>query len=111
MMTKQSWPLVLGVDISAHSLKYVLLRRKGKNLKIEAFGRYRFDGSELEPYEVAQRSVEWLYGKHPGLKKAKAVIGISGGKVVVKTESFPKLSRKELLQTIFYELVGQNTLQ
>ena len=97
-----SWPLVLGVDISNHSLKYVLLRRKGKNLIVEAFGRYVYETNGMDPNALAHQAVSWLFQKHKELRKAKIIVGLGGGKVVIKTESFPKLKRKELLQTIFF---------
>ncbi len=97
-----SWPLVLGVDISNHSLKYVLLRRKGKNLIVEVFGRYVYETNGMDPNALAHQAVSWLFQKHKELKKAKIIVGLGGGKVVIKTESFPKLKRKELLQTIFF---------
>lgn len=97
-------PLTLGIDISPQSLKYLLLSQKARSLKVEAFGRYSLESTHQEPFEVLQQVIGWLFQKHHELKKAKVVIGLSGGQVVLKAESLPQLTRKELLQTIYFGL-------
>ena len=101
---KKQWPLVLGLDISGHSIKYLLLRRLAKGFRVEAFGKYAIDESAEDSYEAIQQVISWLFQRNKGLKNAKIILGLSGSKVIIKTESFPSLSKKELLQTIFFEI-------
>lgn len=100
----KSWPLVLGVDIGSQSLKYILLQRKGLKMRIESFGRYSLIRSGEETTDEIYSVVNQLFknGKKKRYVNAKMILGIEGSKVVVRRESFPQLSKKELLQTISF---------
>ena len=100
LTSSTNWPLVLGVEIGSDAVQYVLLNRKAGKAAVESFGRYTYKG--------AQDAVEGLYEAIPHLfkssyfRKAKLIIGIDESIAVVKTESFPNLSEKELKQTIAF---------
>jgi len=100
MTSSTNWPLVLGVEVSNEAVQYVLLNRKTGRSTVDSFGRYSFKGG--------QDSVEGLYEAVPHLFKsgyfrhAKLIIGIDESIAVVKTESFPNLSEKELKQTVAF---------
>ncbi|MFC1569613.1 pilus assembly protein PilM [bacterium] len=108
MTASTAWPQVLGVEINNEAVQYVLLNRKAGKSTVESFGRFSFKGG--------QDSIEGLYEAVPHLFKsshfrhAKLIIGIDESIAVVKTESFPNLSDKELKQTIAFsfekELAG-----
>ncbi len=109
---KRPWPLVLGLDISPKSMKYLLLRRRGKGLLVEGFGKYSLEGESLEFSEKVQRAVNRLFQKGKGLKKARKVVGIDGANVIIRKESVPPLSKKEIQQTIYFgvekDLAGED---
>lgn len=96
------WPMVLGMDIGTSSLKYVLLKRKGRGLRVEQFGRHSLSNGDEEPDDRLQQVLSMLFRTNKSLKHAKIVLGVDGSGVMIKKESFPALSRKELLQTIYY---------
>ena len=104
MQVNQPWPLVLGLDIGAHSIKYLLLRQKGTGMKVDRFGKYNLDSADLEVGEKVQKIMEWLFKKGRELALAKTVIGIAGSDIVIKRESFPSLAKKELDQTVFFSV-------
>ncbi|MBN2030884.1 pilus assembly protein PilM [bacterium] len=101
---KKPWSFVLGLDISSNALKYLLLRRTGRGLRVDGFGRYALENGELERDQKIQQSVGSLFQKIGGLKQAKVVLGIDSGKLTIKKESMPALARKELLQTIAFSM-------
>jgi len=98
------WPLVLGIDIGRESVKYLLLRRTGNVLRVEGFGRYSIKGGEEQRYEAMQDAVRNIINKVSNLKKAKVVVGVGGSNVVIKRESFPPLSKKELVQSALFSV-------
>ena len=104
IQTHKAWPLVLGLDVGPRSLKYLLLRRKGKRFKVEGFGRYSIQNGETDTQKAVQQAVNQLFRGGTRFKKARTVLGVDGPQVVVKKESFPPLSKKELLQTISFEI-------
>jgi len=73
-------------------------------LKVEAYGRRSLENGDIDPSENIQREVTSLFRKVKGLKQARIVIGVDGPGVVIKRESFPSLPKKELLQTIHFEI-------
>jgi type IV pilus assembly protein PilM len=80
----------------------VLLRRPavGSKLQIETFGRIAISADAPEAiYDISQ-SVHELFLRERQFKKAKIVIGLGTDRVILKKESFPPLSNKELRQTL-----------
>jgi type IV pilus assembly protein PilM len=96
---------VLGLDWGGNSsLKYVLLRRTtvGLKLQVETFGRVSVNADAPEAvYEISQALHE-LFMRERRLKKAKVVIGLGTERVILRKESFPSLTAKELKQTVTF---------
>ncbi len=99
---KKPWPSVLGLDISSRSMKYLLLRRKGNGFLVERFGKYFLEGENLEFSEKVQMAVSRLFQNGKELKKARKVVGVDGANLIIRKESFPPLSKKEIQQTIYF---------
>ena len=106
VQTTKEWPSVLGVDVSDQNVKYMHLQRKRGKFHISAFGRYSISQTEGEEYaeESIQMVINRLFQKRKSLKKAKIVVGIEGTQVIVKNQSMPRLSKKEMKQSIGFEL-------
>lgn len=98
------WPLVIGVDISATSMKYVLIRRKTGSVRVEGFGKYLLGQDSEEAWDKLQNLIRMLFKKGSLIGKAKIVVGVSDTKVVLKTESLPQLPRNEMEQTLKFSL-------
>ncbi|MBN2414444.1 pilus assembly protein PilM [bacterium] len=98
------WPLVIGVDISATSMKYVLVKRTTGAVRVEGFGKYLLGQDSEEAWDKLQNLIKMLFKKGSAIAKAKIVVGISDTKVVLKTESLPQLPRKEMEQTLKFSL-------
>jgi type IV pilus assembly protein PilM len=97
--------LVLGLDWGGgSSLKYVLLRRTtvGLKLQVETFGQIVLSVDTPEAILDISQALHELFLRERQIKKSKIVIGLGTEKVVLKKESYPPLSSKELKQTIFF---------
>ena len=102
-----SWPLVLGIDVGTHSIKYVLLRRRGNSLRVEGFGRSSIAKGESELSERISDFIQGLFVSGSRFRKAKIVVGLQGRNAILKTESFPQLSKKELHQTMTFSVQNE----
>lgn len=111
----KSWPFVLGLDIGPQSIKYAVLRRTPTGKRIEGFGRYSMEEKTDNMESQIHQFIRWLFKKNRGLKKARIVVGVDNPQLVIRQESFPPLSRKELLQTIRFgieqELGAEGTVE
>jgi type IV pilus assembly protein PilM len=106
IQTSQPWPLVLGLDWGGgQSIKFLLLRRTqtGKIL-VERFGRIAIHSDAPEAIHDISSAIHELFLREKTFRKAKIVIGLGAEKAILKKESFPSLSPKELKQTIFFGL-------
>ena len=101
IIPSRQWPLVLGINLGTQSLKYLILQRKGRKLKVLGFGRFSLEYEGLES-ESFQQVVRWLVKKIARFKGMKTVFGLEGQEIVINTESLPSLSNKELQQTIHF---------
>ncbi len=101
---RKPWSFVLGLDIGSDALKYLLLRRTSRGLRVDGFGRYVLENGEMDREEKIQQSMRSLFQKIGGLKQAKVVLGIDSDKLTIKKESMPALARKELLQTVGFSI-------
>ena len=104
IQTSNPWTLTLGIDISPQSLKYVLLRHGRTGLRVEGFGRHELNLNDDGGFEHLKQVIASLFRKGSPLLKAKVILGVEGGGVILKRESFPELGKKELLQTIAYAI-------
>ncbi|MFO7891159.1 MAG: pilus assembly protein PilM [bacterium] len=102
LQKQKQWQQVLGLDYSSQSLKYVLVKRNVRGIKVDSFGKYTFKGENKE--NEVERVLGFLLKDNKYLRKSKIVIGLDNNDLVLKTESFPNLSRKEILQSITFAL-------
>jgi type IV pilus assembly protein PilM len=93
-----NWPQVLGLDVAAKSIKYVLLSRSGNKFIVKQFGKKSF----AEEYMVAN-AISELLQREKQLKKVKIVLGLDSSKIAVKQDSIPVLTPKEIHQMIQFE--------
>ena len=101
IIQSRQWPLVLSINLGTQSLKYLILQRKGRKLKVLGFGRFSLDDEGMGS-ESFQQLVRWVVKKIARFKGIKTVLGLEGQQIVINTESLPALSRKELQQTIHF---------
>lgn len=99
-----SWPLVIGVDISNQSIKYVLIRRRGTQISVERFGRFSLNEGASESPEVLVPVLNKIFDQNKDKKTVKTVIGLEGSRIVVKREKFPSLAVKEIKQSLAFEI-------
>jgi len=103
---EQPWPLVLGIDVSPTSIKYLLLRRKLNSTVIEAYGKFTVSDQE---YDLSAKVEEIFTNIIPKSiwKKAKIVVGFDSPRLIVKRESFPRMSVKDMKQAVELGLMQQ----
>jgi len=96
-----NWSKVLGVDVSQDALQYVLINRKADNTIVDSFGRYSYRGAH-DPVEGLYEVLPTLFRRNSHFKHSKLIVGIDESMAVIKTESFPVLSDKELNQAMAF---------
>ena len=103
---EQTWQLVLGIDLSATSMKYMLLRRRIGSLAVEAYGKFSISDQE---YDLAAKVQEVFSTVIPRSlwKKAKIVIGFDSSRLVLRRESFPKMAAADMKQAVEMGLAQQ----
>ncbi|MBN2201356.1 pilus assembly protein PilM [bacterium] len=106
IQTTQPWPLVLGVDWgSPQSIKYVLIRRTAASrVYIDLFGRIPITAEGPESLYDAVQGVHELLLREKKARKAKLVLGLGTERLMLKKESLPPLSSKELHQAVLFGL-------
>jgi len=102
LQQQKPWQRVLGIDFSHQTLKYVMVKRSVRGFKIDGFGKYSLRGEDRD--SELEKVLTNLFKDNKYLKKFKIVVGLDDNDVVIKTESFPNLSRKEILQSIQFAL-------
>lgn len=102
LQISQPWHAVLGLDIGLNSVKYLLLRRWGKGMRVERFGRFTLDNEDESLDERIGHVIDSLLKRDRELRHAKIILGIDGLNVVVSREGLPALSKKELKATIAF---------
>ncbi|NQT26111.1 pilus assembly protein PilM, partial [candidate division KSB1 bacterium] len=100
----RSWPLVVGVDISNQSVKYLLLRRRGNQISIDQFGRFSLSEGAADSPDVIVPVLNKIFDQIKNKNSIKTVIGLEGSRLVVKREQFPSLSMKEIKQSLSFEI-------
>ncbi|HDQ44078.1 MAG TPA: hypothetical protein ENN17_01095 [bacterium] len=99
------WPHVLGIDIGTETIKYVLIRRHGGKVLIEAFGRIMNPLTEEADFSRLSEAIQKI-PVHPALlKKVRTVVGFSPSGLVTRRESYPlSVSAKELRQMVAFDM-------
>jgi type IV pilus assembly protein PilM len=100
-------PEVVGLDIGTSAVKAVELRPRGSGYELAGFGVAQLapgaiQGGELKQPDAVQQAIRQalLQG---GIQATEAVIGVSGGSVIAKRVSLPKMSEAELGESIRWE--------
>ncbi len=103
----QPWNKILGLDLSSQNLKYMLVRRKGRGIVVEGFGRYAIANGESDNQEKLSNALSALYRTGNGFKNAKAVLGVHDPRIIVKRERLPRMGKKEIDQTISFGIQNE----
>jgi type IV pilus assembly protein PilM len=102
---KQEWPLVLGIDIGSTSLKYFLIRRQAGKIRLLRFGRHRISDN-FGPTDFSA-AIQDLFKNNKSFRKAMVVVGVDGPNMIIKRETLPALSKKELAQAVLFSVQNE----
>lgn len=100
-------PTVVGLDIGSSSVKAVELRPKGHDYELIGFGLAQvppgaIQGGEIKQPSGVQQAIRQAVDQG-GIQANEAVIGVSGGSVIAKRVTLPKMSEAELSESIRWE--------
>jgi type IV pilus assembly protein PilM len=98
---------VVGLDIGSSSVKAVELRPSGAEFELVGFGMGQVpagavEGGEVRQPAAVQQAIRQAIDKG-GIHATDAVIGVSGGSVIAKRVTLPKMSETELAESIRWE--------
>lgn len=100
-------PQVLGLDIGSSFVKAVELRPVGNDYELAGFGMAPVPPGALEGGEIKQPGAMQGAIRHAleqgRIQATDAVIGMSGGSVIAKRVTLPKMSEAELSESIRWE--------
>jgi len=107
LWTKRKRIPVVGLDIGSSSVKAVELRPTGSNYELVGFGLAQvppgaIQGGEIRQPSGVQQAIRQALDQG-GIQAADAVIGVSGGSVIAKRVTLPKMSEAELGESIRWE--------
>lgn len=100
--------LALGIDIGSSSIKMVMLKESRKGYRLEAFGMAPLppeaivDGSLMDSAAVVE-AIESLISSQR-IRRKEVATGVSGRAVNIKKLSVPKMSKKELADSLRWDL-------
>jgi len=103
-----------GLDIGAHSIKLVQLKRKGNEITVAKLGQMEtpynaFDGGKItNPEAVAQRIK--LLIKKLRIKEKRVFLSLSDQNVITRSIVMPKMTAKELKEAMRWEAEKYITL-
>jgi type IV pilus assembly protein PilM len=107
LFKRKKRPQVVGLDIGSAFVKVVELRPDGNDYELSGFGMAQVPHGAVEGSEIKQPA-----GVHAAIRQAidqgriqgtEAVIGMSGGSVIAKRVTLPKMSEAELGESIRWE--------
>jgi len=98
---------VVGLDIGSSSVKAVELRPNGSGFELTGFGIAQvppgaIQGGEIKQSPSVQAAIRQALD-HGGIGATDAVISVSGGSVIAKRLTLPKMSEAELRESIRWE--------
>ncbi len=98
---------VVGLDIGSSSVKVVELRPVGNDYEFVGFGYApisygAIEASEIKNASPVQDAIRQALGQGK-IEGTEAVIGMSGGSVIAKRVTLPKMSEAELAESIRWE--------
>jgi len=100
-----SWPDLVGVDVSEHSVKIVHVVRRGSTVtRVDAAERVLGpnDGRPAERRAAAHAALRELVQTH-GLRGRQSVAAVSGPDVVVRRLTLPEMKRADILPALTLE--------
>jgi type IV pilus assembly protein PilM len=98
---------VVGLDVGASSVKAVELRASGQEYELVGLGIAQLapgavEGGEIRQPAAVQQAIRQAIDQG-GIQATDAVIGVSGGSVIAKRVTLPKMSETELAESIRWE--------
>src|SRR5213593_687634 len=95
---------VVGLDIGSSSVKVVELAPRARDYELVGFGMAHvapgaIQGGEIRQPAAVQQAIRQALD-HGGIQATSAVIGVSGGSVIAKRVTLPKMSESELRESI-----------
>lgn len=98
---------VVGLDIGSSSVKAVELSAKGQEYDLVGLGiaqlpQGAIQGGEIKQSTSVQQAIRQALDQG-GIQATDAVIGVSGGSVIAKRVTLPKMSTQELGESIRWE--------
>jgi type IV pilus assembly protein PilM len=107
LFKRKKRPQVVGLDIGSSFVKAVELRPVGNDYELAGFGMAPVPPAALEGGELKQPGVMQAAIRHAleqgRIQATDAVIGMSGGSVIAKRVTLPKMSEGELSESIRWE--------
>jgi type IV pilus assembly protein PilM len=107
LFKRKKRPQVLGLDIGSSFVKAVELRPVGNDYELVGFGMAPVPPGALEGGEIKQPGALQAAIRHAleqgRIQATDAVIGMSGGSVIAKRVTLPKMSEGELSESIRWE--------
>jgi type IV pilus assembly protein PilM len=104
---KRKRPPIVGLDIGSSSVKAVELRPTGGEYELVGFGMAQLpygaiEGGDIRQPTAVQDAIRDAV-RHGRIQATETVIGVSGGAVIAKRVSLPKMSQSDLSETIRWE--------
>lgn len=107
MFWKRKRPQVVGLDIGSSAIKAVELRPVGNDFELVGFGMApvpygAIEGGDIRQPSAVQEAIREALSVGR-IQATEAVIGMSGGAVIAKRITLPKMSEAELADSIRWE--------
>jgi type IV pilus assembly protein PilM len=107
LFKRKKRPQVVGLDIGSSFVKAVELRPVGNDYELAGFGMApvppaALEGGEMKQPAAMQAAIR-LALEQGRIQATDAVIGMSGGSVIAKRVTLPKMSEAELSESIRWE--------
>lgn len=107
LFKKRKRPQVVGLDIGSSFVKAVELRLAGSDFELAGFGMASLppgavEGGEIKQQAAVQAAIRQAL-EQGRIQATEAIIGMSGGAVIAKRVTLPKMSEAELSESIRWE--------
>jgi type IV pilus assembly protein PilM len=107
LFKKRKRPQVVGLDIGSSAVKAVELRPVGNDFELVGFGLAQvpygaIEGGDIRQPSGVQDAIRQAL-EQGRIQAAEAAIGMSGGAVIAKRVTLPKMSESELNESIRWE--------
>ena len=98
---------MFAIDIGAHSIKVVKLHKTKSGYQLDNYGitltprGSALNGEILKPPAIAETLVKVL--RESGIKDRRAIVAVTGQKVIIREITLPLMEEKELMTGILWE--------